>query len=230
MLQKTTPDDGTLPENRTGDSTDYTLDEHRHRFAVWAAACAYRRGGSGGGYTYRNAKLMLETAGVRETRSVQDLPEPDQIDAYIDVLIHKLMAAAPPTYTAKVKPGNGDTAKTEKVVLTFICTYGRAAKLVNIYLKSKLICGNTQHDDIRLAKLHPPLDRELLNALDRLAREKQDKSVPELFRKLWAVARTKGDAWTEFDKPTYEAYIAAIKALQGGLPLWAVEKYWKNEE
>ncbi|WP_250491042.1 hypothetical protein [Caballeronia sp. INML2] len=214
MLQKTT--------------LDYDLDEHRHRFAVWAAARAYSRGGSGGGYTYEAARLMLETAGVRGILSVEDLPDPDQIDAYIDGLIQEIMAAAPPTYPAIEKVADGSSRKKREVELRFTCTYGRAQKLANVYLKSKLICGSTCHVDIRISKLHPPLDRELLEALNRLLRRKPTESLPYSFRTLWAVARAKGSAWTEFDKPTYTAYIEAIKALQADRPLWAVEEYWKD--
>lgn len=213
---------------KIGDASDYTLDEHRHRFAVWAAARAYSRGGSGGGYTLETARLVLEAAGVRDIRSVEDLPEPDQIDQFNDGLIHRVMAAAPPTYTADEKDVESGTSEKKKVEREFVCTYGRAQKLVNIYLKSKLICGSTCHDDIRLARLHPPLDRELLKALGRLARAKPAAPLHHSFKRLWDVAPAKGDSWTDFDKATYDAYVAAIKALQGGRPLWAVEEYWMN--
>ena len=116
------------------------------------------------------------------------------------------------------------------VARPFIFTYGRAQKLVNVYLKSKLICGSVHHDDIRLARLHPPLDRELLEALNRLTRTQPFQHLDSAFKKLWDFARAKGNAWTDFDKMAYDAYLAAIKALQGELPLWAVEEYWMNEK
>lgn len=50
----------------------------------------------------------------------------------------------------------------------------------------------------------------------------------EAFREKWDVACAMGTRWTDFDKPTYDAYIGAIKVLQGGCSLWAVEEYWKR--
>ncbi|WP_051705439.1 hypothetical protein [Cupriavidus metallidurans] len=208
------------------DMHHYTLDEHRHRFAVWAAGRAYSRGGSGGGYTVQVARSMLEAAGMRNICSVKDLPAAEEIDVFIDELIQKVMGAAPPTYITSKEDGDEDKKKVE---LPFICTYGRAQKLVNIYLKSKLICASAGHDDPRLAKLHPPLDNELLKELDRLAR-KADASQDECsFKALWKNARARGTSWTAFDKVAYDAYIAAIKARQGSQPLWAVEEHWKDE-
>lgn len=205
----------------------YTLDEHRHRFAVWAAGRAYARGGSGGGYTVSAARSMLEAAGMRDICSVEDLPAADQIDKFIDELIQKVIAAAPRTYIASTK-GEDPKAK-KKVELRFICTYGRAQKLVNIYLKSKLICASVGNDDQRLARLHPPLDNELLKELDRLARKREASEDDCSFKALWKKARAKGKSWTAFDKATYDAYITAIKARQVRQPLWAVEEHWKDD-
>lgn len=43
----------------------YTIRDHAHRFAVWAAGRAYSRsGGDGGGYSVQYAQRMLEAAGM----------------------------------------------------------------------------------------------------------------------------------------------------------------------
>ncbi|WP_156546060.1 hypothetical protein [Cupriavidus sp. D384] len=169
---------------------------------------------------------MLEAAGMRNICSVKDLPAVEKIDLFIDVLIQKVMAAAPPTYITSKK---GDDGVKKSAELPFICTYGRAQKLVNIYLKSKLICASADHDDPRLAKLHPPLDSELLKELNRLARKADASQDQCSFKALWKKARARGTSWTAFDKAAYDAYIAAIKARQGWQPLWAVEEHWKDE-
>lgn len=54
--------------------------------------------------------------------------------------------------------------------MAFRCIYGRAQKLVNVYLKSKLACGG-YHDDERVARLHPPIDRKLLTGLNAFSEE-----------------------------------------------------------
>lgn len=204
--------------------SDYTIHEHSHRFAVWAAGRAYARGGEGGGYTVLNAKRMLEGAGLRDVKSVEDLPESGQIDLFVDGLIQAVMVSGPRTYTHTVFKKDGVPAKREE--RPFVCTYGRAQKLVNIYLKSKIICGGAPHDDMRVAKLHPPLDRQLLAELDKLGSKQLGTALCEVFREKWNMARAMGTSWTDFNKPTYDAYVAAIKVLQGERPLWAVEEYW----
>jgi hypothetical protein len=203
----------------------YTIHEHSHRFAVWAAGRAYSRGGEGGGYTVANAKMMLEAAGLRKVRSVDDLPKLEQIDAFVDSLIQAVIAARPATYTYTFPRKKGEPVK--RVERPFVCTYGRAQKLVNIYIKSKIICGaGAQSSDERLKKLHPPLDRQLLDGLERLGPGALEATLYAKFREKWATARTMGTSWTDFNKPTYDAYIAAIRALQEGMPLWAVEEHW----
>lgn len=45
-----------------------------------------------------------------------------------------------------------------------VCTYGRAQKLVDIYLKSKVVCAGWEtHPSV--ATLHPPVDGVLLKAM-----------------------------------------------------------------
>lgn len=208
--------------------SEYTIHEHSHRFAVWAAGRAYSRGGEGGGYTVSNARLMLEAAGLRGIKTVDDLPEASQIDSFLNGLITGVINARPRTYTQTI-PKKGDVPAT-KVERTFICSYGRAQKLVNIYLKSKIICAGAPSGDSRIAKLHPPLDMQLLVALDKLDSKKLGAERYERFRKAWNTARSMGTSWTDFDKATYDAHIKAIKELQDKSPLWAVEEHWMSEK
>ena len=49
--------------------------------------------------------------------------------------------------------------------LTF--PHGVAAKLINCYLKSRLVCGG-YHTDARVKSLHPPIDSVMLRTLARL--------------------------------------------------------------
>jgi hypothetical protein len=186
----------------------YTIQEHRHRFAVWAAGRACSRG-KGKGFTVKNARTMLEAAGLKKINSADDLPGPEEIDRWVNVLIRAVMKAG-------VKQCGLDIS------------YGRAQKLVNIYLKSKIVCGVSRHDD-RIKKLHPPLDSELLNNLHKGADRLKPGQRKQFLKKL-DTARSKGRSWTGFNKPTYDAYIRAIKILQQGRPLWEVEECWMPSE
>ena len=63
------------------------------------------------------------------------------------------------------------------------CSHGRAAKLVNMYLKLRVACGPAGEDaDARpkVGAIHPPIDRQILKALARDCRPYE----VELRRKL----------------------------------------------
>lgn len=185
---------------------NYGIDEHKHRFAVWAAGRAYARRGKG--YTVAVAKRLIESAGLDRISSPTDLPPPDEVDALIHQRIEAVCEAAR--------------------VTSLECTYGRAQKLVNIYLKSKLVCAG-HHDDPSVRALHPPIDRVLIRALVTYSHQRRNDASLAEFRAALNAARRFGESWTDFDKPTYDAYVAAFKLLQGSEPLWAVEKHWRPE-
>lgn len=194
----------------------YTIRDHAHRFAVWAAGRAYSRsGGDGGGYSVQYAQRMLEAAGMRDINTPEDLPSKEKIDAFIHGRIEAVRAARPATYVHH---------QTREDV-AFRCTYGRAQKLVNVYLKSKLVCGG-YHDDERVARLHPPIDRKLLTGLNAFSEKVAGQDEYAEFRKNLLDAQALGGAWVIFTQATYDAYIIAVKALQMDKPLWAVEEHW----
>lgn len=196
--------------------SNYSFAEHAHRFAVWAAGRAYSRsGGHGGGYSVQYAQRMLEAAGMRDINTPEDLPSKDGIDAFIHERIEAVRAARPATYVHHETRDH----------LKFRCTYGRAQKLVNVYLKSKLVCGG-YHDDERVERLHPPLDRKLLRGLNAVCEEVAGQDEYAEFRKNFLDAQALGDSWVVFTQTTYEAYIKAVKSLQQDKPLWAVEEHW----
>ena len=171
----------------------YDLDEHRHRFASWAAARAAQRG------WLNSTELInaLELSGLprfvaergREPISRDDFDENHRVWAtsLLDAL---------------------DLATTDGL-------YGRAAKLIAIYLKGTVVLGPL--GDSPLARIsHPPVDRVLLQALSK------DAKVPPHLRKLFRTA-----TWTKFGHSEYERVIAALRTLLGpDEPFWAIERYW----
>ncbi len=121
----------------------YTIEEHRHRFAAWAAGRAANVKGCH--FTVEQAKSILEATGFNQLLSApESLPEPQDVDTR-----HRLWR-------------NNIIANAQSLGLTF--THGVAAKLINIYLKAGFICGG-HHNNEKVQALHPPIDSLLLKEL-----------------------------------------------------------------
>ncbi len=121
----------------------YTIEEHKHRFAAWAASTAARVKGCR--FSVEQGKAILEEAGLCQLLASPDkLPVPEQTDSrHRDWRVSVLQAAE----------GQG---------LRF--THGVAAKLINVYLKAVFVCGG-HHDHESVRALHPPVDGRLLKEL-----------------------------------------------------------------
>ena len=197
----------------------YDIHEHRHRVAVWGAGRAYSR--QGPGHTIAVAKHLIEKSGLGAINTADQLPPPDKMDAFIHERIEAVMTAAHGIFYTKRAKGEPDARK------SLHCTYGRAQKLVNMYLKLKIVCAG-YHDHPYVKAINPPLDAVLLKALDAAVSIDQESDLPAFRQKLRA-AKDMGKTWTTFDRPKYEAYIAAIRTFQGNQPLWAVERLWNPE-
>lgn len=123
----------------------YSINEHTHRFAAWAASRAAATSKKCR-FSVNSGKLALESCDFNESYTIDDLPDPAQFDN-----THKIWR--------------------EKIIKTLKCTNdvsdGVAAKLINTYLKGRFICGGF-HEHDKAKALHPPLDSLLLNELKRL--------------------------------------------------------------
>jgi hypothetical protein len=121
----------------------YSIEEHRHRFAAWAAGRAANVNGCR--FSVQQGKSILEAAGLKELLGdVERLPLPGQM-----TLRHR-------SWRNSVK------AAAQNEGLAF--THGVAAKLINVYLKAAYVCGG-QHTNERVRELHPPIDSVLLDEL-----------------------------------------------------------------
>lgn len=174
---------------------DYSLIVHRHRFAAWAAARAAQR------------KLTGASVGV---------------------LVRALECAGFPQAVVKTVCGMSSAqeyddfhrAASRKIVefltrLGVEATYGRAAKLVAVYLKSMVICGPFAGLAVS-ALIHPPLDRVLLTTIAR------NQDAPPSLRRLCGAT-----AWTHLTEAEYFGLIAAIRECGYDRPaFWMLERYW----
>jgi hypothetical protein len=131
-------------ENATGESDEaYDISEHRHRFAVWAAARAAQRGFT----TVGNLRDALEATDIRQVAFAAKSRHvtAEQFDA-----LHRRWCSAISAYLRSRDIAN--------------VTYGRSAKLVAVYLKTIVIMG--ENWDSPLGRhMHPPIDRTLLQRL-----------------------------------------------------------------
>ena len=179
-------------------ANQYDINIHVHRLAAWAAATA-ASSAKGKRFSVAAGVTLIEAAGLhRLVGSPGNLPEPSQMDAAHCTWREAVIGAA------------------SRAGLNFF-THGLAAKLINVYLK--VVFVNTAYaSDLRVAALHPPVDRELLKGL-----AKSGRGAPRTWRTL------RDAAWSKFDSDTYQEAIDAIRAaLLPGQPLWAIEEHWQG--
>jgi hypothetical protein len=138
----------------------YTIAEHQHRLAAWAAATA-ARASSQCRFEVEHGVGILEAAGfVAELCFPNELPAPECIDQ-----VHGQWRLA---------------AIAEAQRRGFVFSHGVAAKLINVYTKVRfVVAGHHEHPKVRC--LHPPIDRLMLGELTRAnaggARERWRKAM-----------------------------------------------------
>jgi hypothetical protein len=121
----------------------YTIEDHKHRFAAWAAGTAASIKGCR--FSVEQGKAILETAKLNQLLAgPNNLPLPEETDIKHREWRRSVIGAA----------------KEHELLFT----HGVAAKLINIYLKASFVCGG-YHDHARVRALHPPIDGLLLNEL-----------------------------------------------------------------
>jgi hypothetical protein len=176
--------------------SNYNLFEHRHRFAVWAAARATQRG-------FTNVDKLrdaLESSGVMVFVRDHAAAELDAATyaahhaEWCDKIIESLKHAGVPETTV---------------------SFGRAAKLVAVYIKSMVVVGPLAQTALaRVA--HPPIDRIILRNLS------EEPHLPSHVKKKFRETN-----WTTLDQSEYDSLIRMIQNHVSGLePFWLLEEYW----
>ncbi|MBI1327332.1 MAG: hypothetical protein GC136_06775 [Alphaproteobacteria bacterium] len=165
---------------------DYDEFEHRHRFAAWAAARAAQRGLLGG--TNKNLINALGGCNIKEfvRNPSRDLYERDH-DKWCDSILNEIRFMA----------------------------YGRAAKLIAVYLKVMLILDPGVPSEITDV-IHPPIDSVLLINIKKIKGFESFK---------YSKAK-----WTGLDKIEYQEIIEDLKKLKGDMPFWKIEQAWDPKE
>ena len=185
----------------TAPAIRYSIEKHKHLYAKWCAAAAYGRGLAGGGNSL--AFELIEASGLGQ------ITVPEHIGQDVDQWQIGFMK-------------NIVDEAARKNVPDF--SFGRAQKLVNIYLKTVLVCGG-HHLHRSVALLHPPLDFELFKGLRSFL--SKNRVAHANARSAFIAAQKRNPRWTKFDEGDYTAHIDAIKLLMAGKPLYQVEEHWE---
>jgi len=172
----------------------YDLVEHRHRFSVWASARAAQRGLKGG--TVSVLRQALEQSDVVRFGRANDGPtEPEAFDEF-----HRAWCLSIVAYLARC----GVSA-----------TFGRAAKLVAIYLKSMVILSGTV-EAARSRVVHPPIDGILLRNICEAA------DVKSIHKRTWQKVK-----WTALSEDEYYRLIEQLRlCIADDEPFWTLERFW----
>jgi len=160
--------------------TNFNFDEYRHNFAVWTAARSVQRGFT----TTNNIANAIERSGLRNFVETFNGIGKAQFEDFHVKCAQKI--------TTTLKKEN--------------CTYGIAAKIIAVYLKTSLVIYTKGKN---CEYIHPPLDRILLTNLKKCNGLKNYIYKP----------------WTKLDKNEYWDLISLIEKQEGKID-WKLEQYW----
>lgn len=162
---------------------------YNHEFAVWTAARASQRAFT----TSKIIKQAINGSDLNLCKTDFNFDSQIEFDKWHKRICHSLMRSL-------------KKALDDKKV-----TYGRVAKIVNVYLKTAYIIPNKGRSELT-KYIHPPIDRVLLK---NLIKEFPDIGIKKI-------------SWTLFTENDYTDIIDRIKNLKLE-HLWEVEKYWGIE-
>lgn len=167
---------------------NYTFEEHVHNYAVWTSARAVSRDFT----TTANIKKAVESSGLRSF-----VNNPQSISSLELDIHHKIWA--------------NQLIEFLHFVVGEKATYGRAAKIISIYLKTSVILCNRGVCD-RSEVIHPPIDAILLNSIAK------KRNMPELTK----------ERWTQLDEESYWRLVTKLRAAIGSFD-WRLEYFWKPD-
>tara|TARA_R110002012_G_scaffold16968_2_gene64684 strand:- start:13422 stop:13937 length:516 start_codon:yes stop_codon:yes gene_type:complete len=165
----------------------YSINQHKHNFALWTAARAAQRG-------YTSTKVIGKAIDASYLASFAIQFNINSQKEFHDK--HKEIANQ---IINSLKDQTGS------------CSYGRAAKIIAIYLKTFVILDQSINDK-GVQFIHPPVDSILLKNLHN----ERDKSL-----------KLNKCVWTKLEEAEYFELIHQLKPLvPEGKPFWYLEKHW----
>ena len=176
----------------TKDKMTYSHFQHKHNFAAWCAARAVQRGF----VKSQILKETIDTSGVVEfvKDSAASHLSQREFNEY-----HEKWCKAILEFWEKNKVKGG--------------SYGRAAKLLAIYLKSMIVVQDNPKGLADVA--HPPIDSIILKNIS------EDKTISHPHKADWKYIK-----WTQLDEVAYKQLITDFRQVFEGKPFWFIEEYW----
>lgn len=166
----------------------YNFNQHKHNYALWTAARAVQRGFT----TTGNIKIAIEKSDLRQFSEDTSSCSSEQFERFHRMCSHQLISAFSEINLPDV-------------------SYGRAAKIISIYLKTSVVLSNKGECD-RSNIIHPPIDSILLNNMSNIEGLKYLKTI----------------RWTQLDENGYWELINKIKSHFKKLD-WTLEEFWTPE-
>ncbi len=180
--------------------SDYTIEEHKHILSTWAAATAASSSPKCR-FKVTVGKEILRSLNIKEAiKEIPHFKSNRNFDDWHEKQCNKIVSIA----------------KDKKEGFT----YGVAAKLLNCYLKVYFL------DQLNtFGFIHPPIDRPLLDNIER-------KNIGGK-KMLWREYKDKG--WSNFTRDDYKKVIAFVKEaldyeLKDDKSLWKIEYYWPGHQ
>lgn len=172
----------------------YDLTTHRHRFAIWTAARAVQRG-------YK-AKTPQIAAAIINCGVLDFLGDPANLNV-----------AAADYKTAHTKWCNAIIKHLTdwNVPRT---TFGRAAKMIAVFLKSAVVLGSDS-SSMLASVVYPPIDGIELKQLAKSTAGDESK------RRRWGKIR-----WTQLNETRFYALVDELREVVKKDPFWHLENYW----
>jgi len=98
-------------------------------------------------------------------------------------------------------------------------TYGRAAKLIAVYLKALVMMGDGWNSLLG-QHMHPPIDRILPSSLAA------SKRITSPYQTGW-----RSISWTRLNETRYDELISQLRtAIPDGAPFWTIEEFWQPSD
>jgi hypothetical protein len=166
----------------------YTFNQHRHNYSVWTAARAVQRAFT----STANIRRAIEDSSLRRFSETESDISEDEFEAFHRKCSNEIITSL--------------ISQSVKNV-----SYGRAAKIIAIYLKTSVVIAS-QSNDKRSLIIHPPIDSILLKNL----------SIQILPQKITA------KPWTQLDEAGYWSLVSQIMAVPKAFD-WTLEEHWNLE-
>ena len=165
----------------------FDFNEHKHRFAVWTAARSVQRSFTNN----KNIKEAINFTTIKSFSESNEIISSNQFDELQKKWCRDIIKSLE-----------------EKSIS---CSYGRASKIIAIYLKTSVILPNHGQGN-KSQVIHPPIDRILLTNLSNNYHDLKPFNQ-------------KG--WTNFEEGDYWNLVEKLKKKFGSFD-WRLEKYWEQ--